>query len=49
MKKLFILALFFSFSMVQINGQQASSNKEGYKFTTIKELPVTSVKNQNHQ
>ncbi|NCB18481.1 MAG: aminopeptidase [Bacteroidia bacterium] len=47
MKKLFILALFFSFSMVQINGQEAGSNKEGYKFTTIKELPVTPVKNQN--
>ncbi len=43
MKKLLTGVILFILCTLSINAQE----KEGYIFTTVKELPVTSVKNQN--
>lgn len=47
MKKLLTLSLLFLWGVLSINAQNSKETKEGYTFTTVKELPVTSVKNQN--
>lgn len=47
MKKFLTVVLLFSFIFLNINAQEKSTQKEGYKFTVVKELPVTSIKNQN--
>ncbi len=43
------LSIFFFFSIFSITGwsQETASKQSGYQFTTIKELPITSIKNQN--
>ena len=47
MNKLIALAaLGLCFSSVNVNAQD-TKNEEGFKFTTVKENPITSVKNQN--
>lgn len=47
MKKLLTLSLLFLWGISAISAQNNQEAKEGYIFTTVKELPITSVKNQN--
>ena len=48
MNKLIALAaLGLCFSSVNVNAQEKSNDKEGFVFTTVKENPITSIKNQN--
>lgn len=46
MKKLLIGALLLLWALSSATGQETTTEK-GFQFTTIKELPVTPVKNQN--
>ncbi len=46
MKKTFILSLLLLWGVSAVSAQN-NKTKEGYIFTTVKELPVTSVKNQD--
>jgi len=46
MKKLLILSLLFLWGISNVNAQN-NETKEGYLFTTVKELPITSVKSQD--
>ena len=48
MNKLIALAaLGLCFSSVNVNAQEKANDKEGFVFTTVKENPITSIKNQN--
>lgn len=47
MKKSLILSLLFLWGVSAVNAQDNSKSKDGYTFTTVKELPITSVKNQD--
>ena len=48
MNKLIALAaLGLCFSSVNVNAQDNAKDKEGFVFTTVKENPITSIKNQN--
>ena len=47
MKKIFILSLLFLWGISITSAQENKETKEGYIFTTVKELPITSIKNQN--
>lgn len=47
MKKIFILSLLLMWGVSTASAQNSATSKEGYIFTTIKELPITSVKNQD--
>ena len=47
MKKLFIIAAMGLFSISGMAQEAKEQSKEGFVFTTVKELPITSVKNQN--
>ena len=48
MNKLIALAaLGLCFSSVNVNAQDNKEEKEGFVFTTVKENPITSIKNQN--
>lgn len=44
MKKMLLTAAMFAFAL---SGKAQNTNEEGFVFTTIKENPITSVKNQN--
>lgn len=45
MNKCFLVVMWLLAGMVAMNAQE--NNVDGFVFTTVKELPVTSVKNQN--
>lgn len=47
MKKLITLSLIFLLGISALCAQDKKETKKGYIFTTVKELPITSVKNQN--
>lgn len=48
MNKLIALAaLGLCFSSVYAKGPKKDKNDEGFVFTTVKENPITSIKNQN--
>ena len=48
MNKLIALAaLGLCFNSVNVNAQEKANDKEGFVFTTVKENPITSIKNQN--
>jgi Papain family cysteine protease. len=46
MKKRLLYALVLS-AVMPLSAQEKKENKEGYVFTTVKENPITSVKDQN--
>ncbi len=45
MRKLMTLVLFFSAALTF--AQSGDQEEDGYKFQTVKEIPITSIKNQN--
>jgi len=45
MKKICILAIFLSLCALTLPAQQQTTN--GYTFTTVKEMPITSIQNQS--
>ena len=45
MKKLMTMVLFFSAALTF--AQSEDKEEDGYKFQTVKEIPITSIKNQN--
>ena len=47
MKKLLSGAILFAFFLLSLNAQEKSKTNGGYQFNVVKELPVTSVKNQS--
>jgi aminopeptidase C len=47
MKRFAAVLILLSFLSVSSFSQENNSPKEGYKFTVVKEHPVTSIKNQN--
>lgn len=47
MKKFFILSLSLSLLFGSMFGQNSPNSSKGYHFTTVKELPITPIKNQN--
>ncbi|MBP1671823.1 MAG: hypothetical protein H6Q22_1395 [Bacteroidetes bacterium] len=47
MKKLLIGVILIAFFVFNANAQDKPQAKIGYEFSIVKELPVTSVKNQN--
>ncbi len=47
MNKIVAVSILLSLISSPVFSQEKNSEKEGYKFTTVKELPVTSIKNQN--
>ncbi|HXK76722.1 MAG TPA: aminopeptidase, partial [Bacteroidaceae bacterium] len=48
MKKIFVLALVALCTLnVSAKSPKKDKEKEGYKFTTVKANPITSIKNQN--
>lgn len=50
MKKLFIFAAMGLFSISGMaQGAKEQPKEEGFVFTTVKELPITSIKNQNRR
>ena len=50
MKRLALYAAAAALSLSSISAQEAkkdTTNQEGFVFTTVKELPITSIKDQN--
>ncbi|HBG23845.1 MAG: aminopeptidase [Bacteroidetes bacterium GWF2_41_61] len=47
MKKLLSGAILFAFFLLSLNAQEKTKTNGGYQFNVVKELPVTSVKNQS--
>jgi aminopeptidase C len=47
MKKLLSGVILFAFFLLSLNAQEKTKTNGGYQFNVVKELPVTSVKNQS--
>ena len=48
MKKFFVSALMLAFALSSVSAKDKKKTEdEGYVFTTVKELKITPVKNQN--